>query len=109
MISIVAFLSGKIHSPIYDLTSKDRANLVKLRRCEDRTYSEGDIVVLMPETANLHSMKALTTKAVCLSIQLSITSVLRKQTYFFPAIPKDAGSEFGLWFRMPLRSSPDGA
>jgi hypothetical protein len=109
MISVVAFLSGKIHSPIYGVASKDCGNLVKLKHYENRVYSEGDVVVLMPEPANLHGMEALTAKAVCLSVQLSITPGLSKQTYFFPAVPKSAESEYTLWFRMLFRGSPDGA
>jgi hypothetical protein len=54
-------------------------------------------------------MEALTAKAVCLSIQISIASGFCKQSYYFPAVPKAAESERSLWYRIPYRRCPDGA
>jgi hypothetical protein len=108
MVSVLAFLSGMIHSPIYGVSRESGNHLVELKSCSDRTYSEGEIVILTPDTANLHSIEALTTKAVCLSLQLSIVSGLRKQACYLPAVPKDAENECSVWFRTPFRSNSYG-
>ncbi|MGD8913009.1 MAG: hypothetical protein PVI97_03595 [Candidatus Thiodiazotropha sp.] len=109
MVSIVAFLSGRIHSPIYRVISKHcEYSLVQLMNCTEQTYSQDDITVLTPDTGNLHSMVALTAEAVCLSIQLSIPSGFCKQSYYFPAVPKAAESGRSLWYRIPFRRYPDG-
>jgi hypothetical protein len=110
MVSIVVFLSGRIHSPIYRLVSKDCGyNLAELENCSEQTYSQNDITVLTPHTGNLHSMEALTAKAVYLSIQISKSSSFSKQSYYFPAVPIAAESKRSLWFSIPFRMHPDEA
>jgi hypothetical protein len=107
-VSIVAFLSGQIHSPIYRVTSKECGyNLTELMNCSEQTYSQGDITVLIPDSGNLHSMEGLTTQSVCLSMQLSNSSGFRKQSYYFPAVPKTAEGGRSLWYRIPFRRYPD--
>jgi hypothetical protein len=110
MVSIVAFLSGWIRSPIYRVISKDCGyNRAELMNCSEQTYSQGDITILTSETGTLHSMEALTHKSVCLSIQLSMLSSFSKQSYYFPAAPDVATSERALWWRAPFRGHPNGA
>lgn len=109
MVSVVAFLSGRIHSPIYRVISKDCGyNRVELKNCSRQTYSQGDITVLTPDAGNLHSMEALTVKAACLSMHLSIPSNFSKQSFYFPAVPVSAGSECSYWHRIPFRRQSNG-
>jgi hypothetical protein len=110
MVSIVAFLSGWIRSPIYRMVSKDfGCNLAKLKNCSDQSYSQGDITILTSDTGTLHSMEALTDKSVCLSIQLSMLPGFSKQSYYFPAAPEATASERSLWWRAPFKGHRDGA
>jgi hypothetical protein len=110
MVSMVAFISGRIRSPIYRVISKDCGyNLAELVSCSEQTYSQGDITILTPDTGTLHSMEAITDKSVCLSIQLSMLSSFSKQSYYFSAVPEAAASERSLWWRAPFRGRPDGA
>jgi hypothetical protein len=110
MISIVAFLSGRIHSPIYRVSPKNRgSNLAELINYSERTYSRGDITLLTPDTGNLHSMRALSAMSVCLSIQLSMQPRFSKQSFYFPAVAESVGRETSLWHRIPFRGGLEGA
>jgi hypothetical protein len=109
MVSVVVFLSGMIHSPIYGVWKDSGNSLVELKSYSDRSYLEGEVAVLTPGIGNLHSMQALSTRAACLSLQLSMSSGLGRQAYFFPAVADVAGNDPTLWYRLPLRRYADGA
>ncbi len=104
MVSIVLFLSGRIHSPRYRLVSvRKQHRLVELICCTDQIHSAHDIVVMTPDSGNLHSLEAISTQAVCLSIQISTQSRLYSQSFYFPAQHSSSDNTHGLWHRVQLR------
>jgi hypothetical protein len=104
MVSIVLFLSGRIYSPRYQLTSgRNEYRLVELNRCTEQIYSAHDIVVMPPDSCNLHSLEAISTQAACLSIQISTHSRLNSQSLYFPAQHGSSDNTHRLWHRVQLR------
>ncbi len=104
MVSILLFLSGRIYSPRYQLVSeREDKQLVELIHCSEKTYSVSEIVVLTPDSCNLHSLEALTAHAVCLSMQIGIQSRLNEQSYYFPFMHDPSIRPRGLWYRASSR------
>jgi hypothetical protein len=104
MVSIVLLLSGRIYSPRYQLVSgRNEYRLVKLSRCTEQIHAAHDIVVMTPDSCNLHSLEAISTQAVCLSIQISTQSRLNSQSFYFPAQHNSSDNTHRLWHRVQLR------
>jgi hypothetical protein len=104
MVSIVLLLAGRIYSPRYQLVSgRNEHRLVELSRCTDHMHSTDDIIVMTPDSCNLHSLEAISTQAACLSIQISTQSRLNSQSFYFPAQHTSSDNTHRLWHRVQLR------
>jgi hypothetical protein len=108
MISILFVLSGQIHTSYYDVVKiSPRSSIVELARHSERILFNEDVALVIPENGALHSLKALSTNAVFLSLQIITHHDSTIRSWYLPIAPPHNDGTYPLWHRIQNLELPD--